>query len=120
MPILGLVPWIDGSLENNFLPTKARPIHTPSNTDPERRYMSMARGEGGGYGPSFSEDGIHWETPKDASPLIGGSDVGNFHYDASTGLYRGYVKVIRNVSGLRRRSVGLSITKDPRSWPPSP
>jgi hypothetical protein len=118
MPILGLVPWIDGSLENNFLPTKSRPIHTPSNTDPKRRYMSMARGEGGGYSVSFSEDGIHWEIPTDTSPLMGGSDVGNFHYDAGTGLYRGYVKVVRNVSGLRRRCVALSATKDPRSWPP--
>jgi len=118
MPILGLVPWIDGSLENNFLPTRAHPVHTPFNADPKRRYTSMARGKGGGYSPSFSADGIHWETPTDTSPLVGGSDVGNFHHDVGTGLYRGYVKVVRNVSGLRRRCVALSATKDLRFWPP--
>ncbi len=118
MPILGLVPWIDGSLQNNFLPQGAHPIHTPFNADPKHRYTSMSRGKAGGYGVSFSEDGIHWEAAPDGSPLTGGSDVGTFHYDARTGMYRGYVKVIRNVSGLRRRCVALSATKDPCCWPP--
>jgi hypothetical protein len=71
-----------------------------------------------GYRARYSEDGIHWDIPPDSSPLTGGSDVGMFHYDARTGMYRGYVKIIRNVSGLRRRCVGLSATNDPGSWPP--
>jgi len=117
MPVLGLVPWVDGSLENNFLPQGARPMYTPFNDDPERRYTSMG-GCKGGYCVRYSEDGIHWETPPDAQPLTGGGDVANFHYDPNTGRYLGYVKVIRNVSGLRRRCVGFAATKEPESWPP--
>jgi len=117
MPVLGLVPWIDGSLDNNFLPRGARPIHTPFNEDPKRRYTSMG-GCPGGYCVYYSEDGIHWESPPDAKPLTGGGDVANFHYDFNTGRYVGYVKVISDVSGLRRRCVGISATNDPRSWPP--
>ncbi len=116
MPILGLVPWVDGSLENNLLPRGASPLHTPFNNDPKRRYTSIS-GCPGGYCVAYSEDGIRWETPPDAQPLTGGGDVANFHYDPNTGQYMGYVKVIFDVSGLRRRCVGLSVTRDPRSWP---
>ena len=119
MPILGLVPWIDGSLDNNFLPRGAHPIHTPFYNDPKKRYTSMDSGCGKpGYCVSYSEDGIHWETPSDAEPLTGGGDVGNFNYDPNTGQYFGYVKVNFDVSGLRRRCVGLAVTKDPENWPP--
>jgi hypothetical protein len=116
-PVLGLVPWVDGSLENNFLPQTVSPMYTPGNPEPKRRYTSIS-GCKGGYCVRYSEDGIHWEDDPEAKPLTGGGDVGLFHYDPNTEQYLGYVKIIRDVSGLRRRCVGLSATKDPRSWPP--
>jgi len=116
-PNLGLVPWIDGSLDNNFLPRAAAPMHTPWNPDPEHRYTAMTQTKEG-YHVCYSADGFQWKDAPDAEPLTGGGDVANFHYDPHTGQYRGYVKVIRDVSGLRRRCVGLSITDDPRHWPP--
>ncbi|UCD27301.1 MAG: hypothetical protein JSV03_09215, partial [Planctomycetota bacterium] len=115
-PALGLVPWYGGSTDNNILPSRASPIHTPWNADPKRRYTSMA-GHKGRYGPSWSEDGIHWKAaPK--PQLQDGSDVGKFQWDPHTRQYRAYVKIIREVSGLRRRCVGFSSTADIESWPP--
>lgn len=70
MPILGLVPWVDGSRENNFLPSGAHPMHTPFNDDPKQRYTSMG-GCSDGYCVKYSEDGFRWHREEgDRPPII--------------------------------------------------
>ncbi|UCD27541.1 MAG: hypothetical protein JSV03_10520, partial [Planctomycetota bacterium] len=116
-PNLGLVTGYDGSTNNNFLPYSVHPMHTPWNADSSRRYTSMNRRQGG-YRAFFSEDGIHWEVSTKEPQILDGSDVGFVRWDQHTKQYRAYVKIIRNVSGLRRRCVGFAATTDVESWPP--
>ncbi|MHC4797238.1 MAG: hypothetical protein ACYTF1_11400, partial [Planctomycetota bacterium] len=116
-PNLGIIPGDNGSTNNNFLKHSVHPIHTPWNTDPKRRYTSMNRRKGG-YRASFSEDGINWQASTKEPQILDGSDVGFVNWDPHTRQYRVYVKIIRDVSGLRRRCVGFAATTDVESWPP--
>ncbi|UCD30021.1 MAG: hypothetical protein JSV03_05975 [Planctomycetota bacterium] len=138
-PNLGIVLWPpdgSGTGDNNIFIRRENDvgvsishipsvIHTPWEQDPQHHYLLINKdtvgiaggGNIGGYWGARSADGIHW-TDMPNNPLIDpGGDVGNFVWDPHSGQYLGYVKVNPDVSGLRRRAVGLTATSDLTTWP---
>ena len=126
-PNLGIAEY-QGSKDNNiFIRRGSRDhilsiIHAPWETDPAHRYL-MINFDGdrpdkqSGYMAGWSADGIHWANAADKPVFTKGGDVGQFFYDFHKGEYVGYVKNLAHVSGLRRRAVGRTATKDPIKWP---
>ena len=130
-PELGLVEY-DGSKKNNILFRRTREnhnpqvIHTPWESDPQRRYKMMYFEYGRtppnytvtGYRGACSPDGIHW-TDVSSEPVLldDPGDVGNFVWDPLKKRYIGWPKKFTEVRGFRRRCVGYSETTDFESWP---
>mgnify|MGYP005835242673 CR=1 FL=1 len=120
-PDLGIVSR-NGSTANNMLFSgdkgsfMASVMHAPWDPDARRQYRAMRLGEGG-YNAAYSADGIHFEDLPGNPVCKGGGDSGQFSWDAHTGQYLGFAKVIYHVDGLRRRCVGGTATKDFAAWP---
>ncbi len=114
-PDLGLHTWKgDGTTHNNITPNGcAAVIPTPWETDPLKKY----HGVGGQYHARVSPDGIRW-TPLSEEKIVSGGDTSHFYWDARTEKFRCNVKVVTEVSGLRRRCVGFSETTDLTRYPP--
>ncbi len=131
-PELGLVDY-KGSKKNNILFRRTKEdhnpqvIHTPWETDPQRRYKLINYDYGrmppkhmvSGYWGACSPDGIHWTDVRRNPILPDPSDVGNFAWDSHTKRYFGYPKMFTDVRGYRRRCVGFSETPNFESWPAS-
>ncbi len=126
-PNLGIVEY-QGSKDNNIFIRRGKRdhilsvIHTPWERDPAHRYLMInfdgdISGGGSGYMAAWSGDGIHWTNAADKPVFAKGGDVGQFLYDFHRGEYVGYVKNSATVSGMRRRAVGRTATKDPVKWP---
>jgi hypothetical protein len=120
-PALGIQEW-KGSEQNNLFFQRdhgtgiASVIHTPWDPDPNRQYRVMNY-DFGGYAAAWSPDGVHMIDAPNNPVLTHAGDVGQFLWDPFTREYLGYVKIIRDVRGLRRRSVGRVATKEIDSWP---
>ena len=126
-PNLGIVDF-KGSKDNNIFIRRGKRdhilsiIHTPWESDPTHRYL-MINFDGdrpdkqSGYMAGWSADGIRWTNAADQPVFAKGGDVGQFLYDFRADEYVGYVKNLGHVSGLRRRAVGRTATKDPLKWP---
>lgn len=132
-PNLGLTSF-QGSTENNILfqltheNHNPQVIHTPWDTDPERRYKMVYFEYGRtppvstvtGYRGAYSPDGIRWtECLKNPVLVDSPGDVGNFVWDPLEKRYLGYPKKFDDVRGFRRRCVAFSATTDFESWPES-
>ena len=123
-PSFGLHKWtVDGKTENNIVPGAGSYVmYTPWESDPERKYYSVTQ-DGGQYFASISPDGLHWK-PLSKETIIRGGDTSHFYWDPNTRLFRctvkggGNDKVSGDVSGMRRRVVGYSETKDIAKFPP--
>lgn len=124
-PNLGIVEY-KGSKDNNIFIRRGKRdhiqsvIHTPWEKDPNRRY-AMINFDGdparNGYVCAFSPDGLHWTDASEKPVFSKGGDVSQFLWDFHTGQYLGFVKNIANVSGMRRRAVARTASKDILSWP---
>lgn len=123
-PNLGVVEY-KGSKNNNIFIRRGKRdhipsvIHTPWEKDPGRRYK-MINFDGdpakNGYVCAFSPDGLHW-TDASAKPVFSkGGDVSQFLWDPHAGQYLGFVKNNVNVSGMRRRAVARTASKNILSW----
>lgn len=113
-PDLGLAEGPDGTKKNNIVPGSGASImHTPWMQDPNRKYHSVT---GGQYFASASPDGLHWTRLSDEK-IVGGGDVGWFRWDPHRERFMGFVKVGSVVSGLSRRSVGFTESRDLTSFP---
>ena len=132
-PDLGLVEY-KGSRKNNILLRRTHEdhspqvIHTPWETDPNRRYKLINFDYGRtppkhtvtGYWGAYSPDGIHWtDTAKNPVFPDHPGDVGCFIWDPHTKRYTGYPKTFADVRGFRRRSTGYTATTDFEKWPPN-
>lgn len=92
-------------------------IHTPWETDPEKRYKLMSFGPGG-YWAAWSSNGIHIVDAPNNPVFTGGSDVGQFCWDPHTQRYLGYVKnAWFDTNGLKRRAVAFTATTNITVWP---
>ena len=110
-PKLGLVARMDGTKDNNRINGGSCVMYTPWESDPQLKYKSP--GGSMGYGMTSSADGLTWQNLTDKS-VISGGDVANFIWDPLTRDYMTTIKVIADVSGLRRRCAGFSRTSDPK------
>lgn len=123
-PALGIAEY-EGSTANNIflrrtgydhIPTV---MHTPDSGDPACTYriINYDAGDDPGFYGACSEDGLHFEDVA-GNPLISGvGDVGNFLWDAESGLYKGWIKVSATVDDMSRRAIGYAETADFESWP---
>ncbi len=132
-PNLGLVDY-QGSRKNNILLRRTHEdhtpqvIHTPWETDPNRRYKMINFDYGRtpprhtvtGYWGAYSADGIHW-TDVSKNPVFPDhpGDVGCFVWDPHTNHYVGYPKKFADVRGYRRRCIGYTATTQFEEWPPN-
>jgi len=114
-PSLGLHEW-KGSKDNNIVPNAGGSvIPAPWEANPDRRYYSF--GGGGQYFARVSPDGLRWTSLSD-QPAVTGGDTGWFYWDPHTRRFRCTVKLVTEVSGLRRRCVGFSETTEATRFPP--
>lgn len=121
-PNLGLVEY-KGSTDNNIFIRRDRRdhipsvIHTPWETSPQRHYaMINYDGAAGGYVAAWSPDGIHWTNASETPVFDQGGDVGQFVWDPHMKRYLGFVKRNADVSGLRRRAVGVIHADSITEW----
>lgn len=129
-PSLGLHAF-EGSTDNNIFLQRTHEdhipqvIHTPWETDPDRRYKLITYEYGrsspkyptSGFWAAWSSDGVHWVEPFSKPILPDPGDVGNFVWDPHRKRYLGYPKIFDQVRGYRRRCVGISETTDFEHWP---
>ncbi|MCZ7637706.1 MAG: hypothetical protein M5U12_17700, partial [Verrucomicrobia bacterium] len=117
-PALGIISY-NGSTANNMyttLGTVGSVVHTPFNTNPNRRYTFLAHAAGRFMG-AWSGDGVHWSGLPNNPLNLGDSDVAHVAWDPLRGRYLAYVKLHGYLYGLQRRAVGFSTTTDFISWP---
>ncbi len=131
-PDLGRVDY-KGPTKNNILIRRTHEdhspqvIHTPWETDPQRRYKLITYEYGrtppkytvSGYYGACSPDGVRWTDVPRNPVLLDPGDVGNFVWDPHTGRYIGYPKKFTDVRGFRRRCVSFSETTTFETWPES-
>lgn len=124
-PELGLHPFQGSTANNIILHRPDNPgashspnvIHTPWETDPNRRYKMVTYIYYDGYYGSTSPDGTHWTDLPHRQVFPDHGDVGNFVWDARRSAYIGYPKIFDQVRGFRRRCVGFTETREFEKWP---
>jgi hypothetical protein len=116
-PALGL--YSDRGQDTNIVGPMTMPsvIEDLADPDPQRRYKMWAY-DRGAYHVLFSPDGLSW-SPYAQNPVVQGGDVAPCSFDEQTGQYMAFVKTHPTVGGRRRRSVGLSLSKDFTTWTPA-
>jgi hypothetical protein len=115
-PALGLAPFQRSTANNIVLMRPDGPgeshspnvIHTPWESDPNRRYKMVTYTYYDGYYGATSPDGTHWTDLPHRQILEDAGDVGNFVWDAVREAYIGYPKVFETLRGARRRCVGFT------------
>ncbi len=123
-PNLGLVDY-KGSKDNNIFIRRGKRdhipsiMHTPWESDPSLHYkmINFDGDAANGYVYAHSADGLHWVDGPGNPVFAKGGDVSQFLWDFHTEQYVGYVKNNANVSGMRRRAVGRTATRDITRWP---
>ena len=131
-PNLGLVDYNGSTANNIFLRRTTEDhtpqiIHTPWESDPQRRYKMINFDYGrtppdhtvSGYWGAWSADGIHFTAAPSNPVLPDPGDVGNFVWDPLTQRYTGTPKKFTDVRGFSRRCVGRSATTVFEQWPAS-
>lgn len=124
-PELGLALFQNSSANNIVLMRPDGPgeshspnvIHTPWESDPNRRYKMVTYTYYDGYYGATSPDGTHWTDLPHRQILEDPGDVGNFVWDGLRGAYIGYPKVFETIRGTRRRCVGFTETRAFERWP---
>lgn len=113
-PDLGLHEWVGNkSKQNNIVPNGAGAVMPTAWAGPDSQY----HGVGGRYHAKASADGLHWRSLSEES-IVSGGDTSHFYWDDRTKKFRCNVKVIADITGLRRRCVGFSETEDLTKYPP--
>ena len=124
-PELGLYAFQNSTANNIILRRPDGPgsshspnvIHTPWESDANRRYKMVTYTYYDGYYGSPSPYGVHWTDLPHRQILEDPGDVGNFVWDGRRSAYIGYPKSFDEIRGFRRRCVGFSETREFEKWP---
>ena len=113
-PQLGLVNY-EGSKANNRIPWFGMGvIHSPDESDPARRYKTLAGRRGAG-----ASDGVRFQALPGSQNIPGdlaGDNVIPFCYDELGKRHIAFPKVVRTSRGWKRRSVSLAQSKNFLTW----